>query len=153
MFISVDLPAPFSPRSACTSPRRRSKSTLSSATTPGKRLVIPRISRTVDASTGAILRRRAGSEARPSNAEAGSRLELRRNVQLAGDDPLLVRVHQRQVRPRDRVRPADRHAAVLEVEEQVLAAPEVAALLLLRRGEDAVVDALDAAREHALRVP
>src|SRR5215211_7585180 len=45
MFISVDLPAPFSPRSACTSPLRRSKSTPSLATTPGKRLVIPLSSR------------------------------------------------------------------------------------------------------------
>src|SRR5438034_1182126 len=38
IFISVDLPAPFSPTSTCTSPRRRSKSTRSSATTPGNRL-------------------------------------------------------------------------------------------------------------------
>src|SRR2546430_409008 len=45
MFISVDLPAPFSPRSACTSFRRRSKSTWSFARTPGKRLVMPRSSR------------------------------------------------------------------------------------------------------------
>src|SRR5688500_9176311 len=45
MFISVDLPAPFSPRSACTSPARRSKSTPSLATTPGKRFVMPLSSR------------------------------------------------------------------------------------------------------------
>src|SRR4051794_36596785 len=44
MFESVDLPAPFSPRSACTSPAATSKSTPSFATTPGKRLTIPRIS-------------------------------------------------------------------------------------------------------------
>ncbi len=44
MFMSVDLPAPFSPSRACTSPTRTSKSTLSLATTPGKRLTIPRIS-------------------------------------------------------------------------------------------------------------
>src|SRR5438874_11969390 len=41
MFESVDLPAPFSPRSACTSPAAASKSTPSFATTPGKRLTIP----------------------------------------------------------------------------------------------------------------
>ena len=41
--MSVDLPAPFSPSSACTSPRRTSKSTLSLATTPGNVLVMPRI--------------------------------------------------------------------------------------------------------------
>src|SRR5215212_161637 len=41
MFMRVDFPAPFSPRSACTSPLRRSKSTPSFATTPGNRFVIP----------------------------------------------------------------------------------------------------------------
>src|SRR5437899_1076487 len=43
MFESVLLPAPFSPRSACTSPSAASKSTPSFATTPGKRFVIPRM--------------------------------------------------------------------------------------------------------------
>src|SRR5688572_31569 len=38
---SVDLPAPFSPSSACTSPGRRSKLTPSSARTPGKLLAMP----------------------------------------------------------------------------------------------------------------
>ena len=46
MFISVDLPAPFSPRSACTSPSMRSKLTSSFATIPGKRFVMLRISST-----------------------------------------------------------------------------------------------------------
>src|SRR5687768_5725384 len=36
--MSVDLPAPFSPNSTCTSPRLRSKSTSMNASTPGKRL-------------------------------------------------------------------------------------------------------------------
>src|ERR1035437_2581168 len=44
MFIRVVLPAPFSPRRAWISPRRTSRSMLSLATTPGYRLVIPRIS-------------------------------------------------------------------------------------------------------------
>ncbi len=44
--MSVDLPAPFSPSRMCTSPRRREKSTPSSATTPGKVFLISRISRT-----------------------------------------------------------------------------------------------------------
>src|SRR5438874_5815463 len=44
MFESVDLPAPFSPSSACTSPSDAAKSTSSFATTPGNRLVIPRSS-------------------------------------------------------------------------------------------------------------
>ena len=43
MFESVLLPAPFSPSSACTSPTAASKSTPSFATTPGNRLVIPRM--------------------------------------------------------------------------------------------------------------
>src|SRR5262245_4959417 len=43
--IKVDLPAPFSPNTTCTSPRRTSKSTPLSATTPGKRFVIARSSR------------------------------------------------------------------------------------------------------------
>ena len=47
MFMSVDLPAPFSPSRAWTSPVRRSKLTSSLATMPGKRLTMPRIS-TVD---------------------------------------------------------------------------------------------------------
>src|SRR6476646_3727433 len=42
MFESVDLPAPFSPSRACTSPSEASKSTRSLATTPGNRFVIPR---------------------------------------------------------------------------------------------------------------
>ena len=55
MFESVLLPAPFSPRSACTSPTAASKSTPSFATTPGKRLEIPRISTAKAAPDGAAL--------------------------------------------------------------------------------------------------
>src|SRR6266566_9470875 len=44
MFISVDLPAPFSPTSAWISPARTSRSTWSLATTPGKAFVMPRSS-------------------------------------------------------------------------------------------------------------
>src|SRR6185437_9106922 len=40
----VDLPEPFSPVSACTSPARIAKSTWFSATTPGNVLVAPRTS-------------------------------------------------------------------------------------------------------------
>src|SRR5690242_2547990 len=42
--MSVDLPAPFSPIRVWTSPRRSEKSTPSSATTPGNRMVMPSIS-------------------------------------------------------------------------------------------------------------
>src|ERR1700750_346769 len=44
MDMSVDLPAPFSPRRAWTSPARRSKSTPSLATMRPKRFVMPRSS-------------------------------------------------------------------------------------------------------------
>src|SRR5215471_11568377 len=40
-FTSVDLPAPFWPTRTCTSPRRMARSTRSSASTPGNRLVVP----------------------------------------------------------------------------------------------------------------
>src|SRR5258706_14316364 len=41
MFIKVDLPAPFSPSKAWTSPGRTSRSMASLATRPGNSLVIP----------------------------------------------------------------------------------------------------------------
>src|SRR5262245_5555174 len=42
-FIKVDLPAPFSPMRACTSPGRSSRSTPRSACVEPKRLLMPRI--------------------------------------------------------------------------------------------------------------
>ena len=42
--MSVDLPAPFSPISACTLPARTLTLTSSRALTPGKLLEMPRIS-------------------------------------------------------------------------------------------------------------
>src|SRR6266852_5623454 len=56
MLDSVVFPAPFSPRSACTSPAAASKSTWSFATTAGKRFVIPRSATAIE----------LGGEARPS---------------------------------------------------------------------------------------
>src|SRR5215216_4512258 len=41
--MSVDFPAPFSPMTECTSPARSTKSTPSSASTPGKWMVMPRM--------------------------------------------------------------------------------------------------------------
>ena len=49
-FISVDLPAPFSPISACTSPARSSNPTWSSAWTPAKLLHKPRMETSVSMS-------------------------------------------------------------------------------------------------------
>src|ERR1017187_679844 len=58
MRIRVLLPAPFSPNRAWISPGATSKSTSSLASTPGKRLVIPRISMSAG-STGEALPRSA----------------------------------------------------------------------------------------------
>src|SRR4051794_23878846 len=79
MFISVDLPAPFSPSSACTSPRFSSKWTWSLATTPGKRFVMPLSSR-----------RGASSVIRMSGAGLSAR-------STACFEPLLDRVGNRDV--------------------------------------------------------
>src|SRR5215212_11892289 len=78
MLDSVVLPAPFSPRSAWTSPRAASKSTWSLATTAGKRLVTPRNS---------IAGREGGAEAPPSGLSALG----------ATDDALDEPVHRVQV--------------------------------------------------------
>src|SRR3954469_14334726 len=53
--MSVDLPAPFSPQIAWISPRRTSRETFSSALTPGKVLVIERISRMLSAMDCVVL--------------------------------------------------------------------------------------------------
>src|SRR3954452_25111886 len=74
MFISVDLPAPFSPRSVCTSPRRSWKSTWSLATIPGKRFVIPRSSRTGTSLILDILRPCGGRRPRTRARRSAGRL-------------------------------------------------------------------------------
>src|SRR5215218_6033254 len=142
MFISVDLPAPFSPSSACTSPFCRSKSTWSFATTPGNRFVMPRISRTVEAST-------AGD----SMEVGGPGLQGRGDLDLARDDLPLQLVHLVDERlGHGWVDLADVHALVLQVEEQVAPAPELTLGDLLGRVEDAGVDTLHARGQHALGV-
>src|SRR4249919_1955645 len=91
MFISVDLPAPFSPRSACTSPRRRSKSMWSLASTPGNCLVIPRSSSTRGSSAIRVIL--GGGRARPLGTvplgrrglDLALRDQLRDRVDLLGD--------------------------------------------------------------------
>src|SRR6267142_2995116 len=65
MRMRVDLPAPFSPMRACTSPGNRSKPTFCRARTPGKDLSMPFIwSRAVfeAASIGLFLGRRRGPD-------------------------------------------------------------------------------------------
>src|SRR5437868_1886914 len=87
MFESVDLPAPFSPRSACTSPSAASKSTPSFATTPGKRLTIP-CNWTADMRQPSQMKR-AGGETPPARDRV---LALR-----AADDALDEPVHRLDV--------------------------------------------------------
>src|SRR5919109_428951 len=90
MFMSVDLPAPFSPRSACTSPLASSKSTWSFATTPGNRFVIPFSSRR-GASPMLGSRRAGGAGYGPPLAQRFLP-DLFRELQRSVQDHLLVLV-------------------------------------------------------------
>src|SRR5689334_22419731 len=153
MLINVDLPAPFSPRSACTSPRRRSKSMWSLASTPGNCFVIPRSSRTGAAST-VRLNNRAGREARSVIETMWQVLPAgddQRRLDLAADDLPLQRVDLRDPRLlqlRLLAELAEGDAPVLQVEDQVLAALEaVARLRALDGEEDSDVHPLHCARE------
>src|SRR5919106_1394796 len=153
MLMSADLPAPFSPRSAWTSPRRSSKSTWSFARTPGKRFVIPRSSRTTGRSLIArdsTARRttRAGPAGPLSSYSLETALQLRRRLDPAGDDQGPQLVHLRDERLRNpRIGLADGDAVVLQVEEQVGAALVRPPLGGENRGLDRDVDPLDGARQ------
>src|SRR4051794_20257968 len=102
MFESVDLPAPFSPSSACTSPAAASKSTWSLATMPGNRFVIPR------SSTAGGMGKRAGETRRLARPVA---LALR-----APDDALHQVVHRHQVGERRTRAGLDAQLALLVVD-------------------------------------
>src|SRR4030095_4011361 len=141
MFISVDLPAPFSPRRACTSPRRRSNDTPSLATTPGKRFVMPRSSRTGRSSIR--------GDCTAARGAGQVLLHGRRDVRdLPGGDVVLGGLPFRDEAARplggELAAPA---AARGDVEDDVLPAGEAPLLLVLDRLEDGVVDLLDRARE------
>src|SRR6185312_15338917 len=113
MFESVDLPAPFSPSRACTSPSAASKSTPSFATTPGNRFVMFRSS-----TAGAMgIRGRGRSPARMSH------LALR-----ASDDALDEPVHG---------------VEVLDGQPLALLHPQLAALVVERTLELVPLAALD----------
>src|SRR5437867_317507 len=69
--ISVDLPAPFSPRTVCTSPGSRSKSTPASAVTWSNRFVMPWSSRRrVSDKVSALCGRRGAPGGRPVGVSA-----------------------------------------------------------------------------------
>src|SRR6266568_2224344 len=85
MRIRVDLPAPFSPISACTSPGRSSRETSSFATTPGKRFVMPS-----STTKGGALPRPARSLSPIVVGRRPGRLRLLRNLDRPADDVLPV---------------------------------------------------------------
>src|SRR5256886_11661868 len=153
MFISVDLPAPFSPRSAWTSPGKRSKSIASLATPPGKRFVIDRSSR-----IGPSLIRSHSMAAREGQTGEPAPLTLptlllRGRDDLPGRDQLLDVVHVLDDGGTVLQLCADlavADATVLDVEHLVEARLEVgrALLELLRRQVDRLRDVLEGARQH-----
>src|SRR3954447_21883962 len=132
--MSVDFPAPFSPRSAWISPRRSSKSIASFATSEPNRLVIPRSSR---AGTSPAIGRRLLDGV----GDVG---------QLAGGDLVLDPVHLGLVLRADGGDLADPGAVVLDLERRVRAARERAALDVLDRVEHGDVDLLDRRGQHLI---
>src|SRR5476651_2194887 len=71
--ISVDLPAPFSPTSACTSPERRSKETPVSAWTPANDFVMPSASSSSGRTASGV---RGPAEWRAPGSFPGNALEV-----------------------------------------------------------------------------
>src|SRR5438477_7133002 len=121
MFESVDLPAPFSPSSACTSPSTASKSTASFARTPGKRFVIPR------SSTAAGMER---GRAEPRPRPPGRALSLG-----ASDDALDEPVHGVQVLHGQPLALRDAQLPVLVVERTLELVPLATLERLLASGD------------------
>src|SRR4051812_30984323 len=90
MFISVVLPAPFSPRSARISPRCRERSMASLATSAPKRFVTPASERMTGAPDAAAAR--PAARVRPGSI-GSARLRLRVvhvDAEVAFDDILLL---------------------------------------------------------------
>src|SRR6478736_10043921 len=90
MRIRVDLPAPFSPIRACTSPGRASNETSSFATTPGKRFVMPS-----STTKGGALARPAPSPSLIVVGRRRCRLRILRNLDRPVDDVLPVQLERR----------------------------------------------------------
>src|SRR5262252_1294911 len=150
--MSVDLPAPFCPMTACTSPANRRKSTPESARTPVKRRVSPRASSTTD-------------EAKPATFSVLAVRELlRRDVHredaLLGDDPLGQRLAGLEVLHRlHQLRPEQRAALDADVElaghhrlERALHAVDRDDDDVLPRLQARFLDRLDRADRHVVVV-
>src|SRR5436305_2184293 len=88
MFISVDLPAPFSPRSAWISPGSTTRSMWSLATRSPKRLVMPRSS-SLRASSQRVAECRRPPTGAGGRRAASLRLCRRDHLHLTADDVLL----------------------------------------------------------------
>src|ERR1044071_3907022 len=83
MDMSVDLPAPFSPMSAWISPGATARSTWSFASTPGKRLTIPRRATAGTSGCGGVIDREgARGDLVPQLADLGE------HVRVVGDHAL-----------------------------------------------------------------
>src|ERR671922_2022441 len=150
--MSVDLPAPFSPRSAWTSPRRTSRSMWSFARTPGNRFVMPRSSRIGRSGSAIPGDPKGAGRARPLRTDllflAGRRLDP-----AAGDqrlDPVRLAGVLGPLGPREpRAQLAEADTAVLDAEDLVAPAGEAARVRLERadRLVDGDVDLLRRARQ------
>src|SRR5882724_9910278 len=128
MFTRVDLPAPFSPSRAWTSPRLKSKSTWSFASTPGNCLVIPRSSSTGAASIGgdSIDPETTSGTKCPARRSRSSLVlpDGRRDLDLPGDDLLpedsdLRENLRTQLALEPRADLAEGNPVVLQVEDRV----------------------------------
>src|SRR5437764_7386759 len=105
--MSVVLPPPFGPISACTSPRTTSSVTSSVATTPPKRLETPRSSSMPalpEQSRDALRRQQHDGEQHGADGEAGMILVVRRQRRepadaVVGDEMLEAEQHRRADQP------------------------------------------------------
>src|SRR5918994_4366129 len=147
MFISVDLPAPFSPSRACTSPLCRSRSIRSFARTPGNCFVMPSSSRRGASTIGSKAKGRARRPAPRPVVLA----DLFGDLDLPVDDLLLLLldlVDQALVDVRADL--AQAHPVLGEAEDGDAAADRLAVDELLDRLEDGLVDPLQSAREDVV---
>ena len=159
---SVDLPEPFSPVSACTTPAWSVRSTPSRATTPGKRLVIP-----VRRSSGGAARQRSHHAFEPARERGAALAAVDRERPVGVDvEREAARHHDRGARELDDRRAAERRGdrqlpavphrrrderALVRVPHRPLAAPRVGLEVVGAAAELGLLGAPDRAeaqREH-----